>query len=215
MKKWIFISVMAFLGIKASAQQHLQQSQWVFQEAWNATGGACDVRANPHSYACTKWNFDGNHVFPLMPIQWETVMQGEWFSVTYVNPLTENNGPEFYMAKLPIRPSIPLGVINAQNNSRMGSMWISGPVMDWENWLGRRLVTIPQSFRYLDAFTVEMQAREGQYVHLFRCRDFNRNGNHHLLCSWDMWFPETQTWQHKGYMGFLTRQVWDNFTRGL
>lgn len=215
MKAFILICA-ALLGIRASAHQHMNaQAEWVFHEAYNATHGACDTRSNPHSFACTRWNFDGNHVFPLFTLDWMGSMQGEWFTVTYVNPQTENEGAEFYMAKLPLRPSIPLGVINAQTGDRVGSMWIQGRTMVWNNWLGRTLQTDPNTFRMLDAHTVEMQAFEGQYVHMFRCRDFNRNNNHHLLCDWYLWIPQNQQWVHKGYMGFLTRQVWDNFARGI
>lgn len=188
--------------------------QWIAQEAFNATNGACNFGQNVHSYACTHWNYAGNQVFPLFQLDWDYTLQGEWFSVTYVNPETENNGPEFFMAKNPHNTNQPLGMYNRNSNTPVGSMWIQGNTMVWNNWLGITLQTSPQSFRWLDAYTVEMQAIEGPYVHLFRCRDFNRNNNHHLLCSWDMFFSQQNVWKHKGYIGFLTRQVWDKFANG-
>lgn len=215
MKLLVLVSSL-FLSFSVSAQMQSGMSkkaknQWIAQEAYNGTGGACDIQAEPHSYACTHWNFVGNHVFPLFQMDWYGALQGEWFSVTYVNPLTQNVGEEFYMSKNPQRPTQPMGVVNTRNGDMLGSMWINGDSMVWNNWLGYTLATDPSTFRVLDAYTVEMQAFEGQYVHLFRCRDFNRNDKHHFLCSWDLWMPENQQWHHKGYMGFLTRQDWDAF----
>jgi hypothetical protein len=194
-------------------QQANPQDEWIFFEAYNATGGACDIKANPHSYACTHWNFAGNNAFPLMPLDWMGALQGEWFTVTYVNP-QGNVGPELYMAVNPQRPTQPSGVVNKGNNTLVGSMWIEGKTMFFDNWMGHSFATDMQSFTFLDEYTVEMQAYEGQYLHLFRCRDFNRNNNHHLLCSWDVWVPQQQTWTHKGYLGFLTAAVWNQFANG-
>lgn len=191
-----------------------QDQQWIAEEAYKATGGACNMAQNPHSYACNHWNYAGNQIFPLFQLDWDFTLQGEWFSVTYVNPQTENSGPEFFMATNPHNPNQPFGMYNRNSNTPVGSMWIQGNSIVWNNWLGQTLATAPETFRWLDAYTVEMQAYEGPYVHLFRCRDFNRNNNHHLLCSWDLWIPQQKAWQHKGYLGFLTIQVWNNFMSG-
>lgn len=185
-------------------------NEWVFQEAYKATNGSCNTKENPHSYSCTKWNYDGNPVFPLNKMDWYGIMQGEWFAVTYVNS-QGNTGPEFYMGQNPSHPQQPMGIFNQKNNTQMGSMWINGDRMEFANWMGGAFVTDAKTFRMLDEYTVEMQVVEGQYVHLFRCRDFNRNGNHHYICQWHVWFSQQQKWAEKGYMGFLTRSVWDNF----
>lgn len=214
MKAVIAVTIVIF-SFYAESHQHENSPQMleIFNQALSETGGACNL-SEPHSYACNQWNFVGNTVFPLMPLDGFNGSQGEWFAVTYVNSLTENIGEEFYMAKNPARPSQPLGVVNTQTGVKVGSMWIVGNSLVWENWLGYQFSTDPHSLVQLDAYTVEVSAYEGEYVHKFTCRDFNRNNNHHLLCKWTLWMPEYNQWHNKGFLGFLTRQAWDAFATG-
>ncbi len=96
----------------------------------------------------------------------------------------------------------------------MGQMWVDGATVSWENWLGQTVWTDPNSFMEVDDYTVQFTMYEGNYSHLFICRDFNRNSNHHLLCKWMMQFPGQDGWVEKGYMGFLTMDVWNGFIGG-
>jgi hypothetical protein len=208
-----------------------ESAEQIHQRAWDETGGACDTFKNPHSYGCTQWNFDGNGVFPWFKMNWWDVMQGQWFSVTYVrngggkiqcaNGKTvrgENNDCEFSMAKNPDRPTQPFGIVNTKNGSLLGSMWINGAQVSWDNWMGKQVWTDPDSFRQIDDYTVQFSMYETKYSKqygLFVCRDFNRNSNHHLLCKWYMQFPNQKGWVEKGFMGFLTQEVWDGFRQSV
>lgn len=192
----------------------LSKDEWIYEQAYNATGGACNLKQNPHSYVCNKWNFDGNQVFPLHRIDWRGVLQGDWYTVTYVNPYSENEGREFYMAKNPHRPTQPMGVFNRYGNAPVGAMWIRGKEMSFENWRGYNLRSARRSYRQVDAYTVQVIMVEKKVEHLFTCRDFNRNNNHHLLCAWDIrtrGYGGGGRWEHHGFFGFLTVQVWQGF----
>lgn len=176
------------------------------QMAYDVTGGNCVFKENPHSYACTRSAFNGE-VFPLRPLDWWGVLQGRWFTVTYVNP-KGNSGKAFYMAKNRVSPTQPDGVFNVNTDTRVGSMWIQEGDMIFENWQGSRLATT--SIEQIDEFTFRLIMEEGRILHSFNCRDFNRNDNHHLLCAWDVKKPGEE-WSHHGYFGFLLWDVWQDF----
>jgi hypothetical protein len=187
------------------------EDEGLYQSILNATGGACDVKSNPHSFACTEWTFANNPVFPLFQMDWRQ-LQGEWFTVTYVNKVSENRGREFYMERNPSRPTQPMGVKNTQDNSLVGRMSIRGTTVTFENWRGRRVSSDPASFRVKDAYTVQFDLWTGENrktLHSFDCRDFNRNGEHHLLCDW--WVQGADKWLFKGYFGFIGLNVWESF----
>lgn len=177
-------------------------------------GNLCDVDYAPHSYACHHWNYLGNSTFPLFTMDWWS-LQGEWFATTYANPTSENIGPEFQMLKNPNRPTQPMGVINNYSRQHVGSVWVTSNSMVWTNWLGQVLETDANSFRQLDAHTVEMYAYGYQQSHYFQCRDFNRNGGHHILCRWDVLDTQSQRWVAQGYFGFMPKSLWDSFSRAV
>lgn len=171
------------------------------------TAGQCIFSFNPHSYACTDATFSGL-IFPFFPMDWWGSLRGQWMTVTYVNPSSENTGPQFAMAKNTANPRQPMGVVNMDDQSQLGNMWINDDgTMTIENWRGRRLNTTPAEA--LDGSTIRVYAREGSVRHVFVCRDFNRNDNHHLLCDWAI--KNRGPWEHKGYFGFLSQAAWDNF----
>jgi hypothetical protein len=151
----------------------------------------------------------GGGVFDLFSIDWWGTLQGEWFTVTYVNQ-RGNDGRSFYMAKNPNSPTQPLGVFNVSSNTPVGSMWIDGDRMVFQNWQGIQLMN--ESIEVIDQHTVRLIFVEGHYLHSLNCRDFNRNNNHHLLCAWDVKSRNNQ-WVHQGYIGFLFKHVWDDFLR--
>jgi len=212
-------------------QPPAQNPDDVFQQAWDGSGGTCNTRENPHSYGCTLWNFNGNGTFPWFPMDWSR-LRGPWFTVVYVRnpnlgaidcssgiqiPDDENRDCEFSMRKNPDRPTQPMGVENTYNHKLVKQMIIDkwGNV-SWNNWLGKHVQSDAGSVIQRDPYTMQFQWHEttsngAQYVHNFTCRDFNRNSNHHLLCKWDMWFPGTDHWVEKGFLGFLTQEVWDGF----
>lgn len=171
--------------------------------------GSCVIKRNPHSYPCTVWTYQGEF-FPLFSMDWGA-LQGTWFSVTYVNPTSGNEGPEFFMEKNPVSPMQPLGVRNTDSGQQMKRMSIQGDRMFIENWHGFELVlTVDQ---VIDNETIRLVS-EGRFPrHAFTCRDFNRNNNHHLLCDWEEQRRPDSSWQHKGFFGFLTMSAWDNFLR--
>ncbi|MBY0385490.1 hypothetical protein K2X05_10070 [bacterium] len=173
--------------------------------------GSCVIKGNPHSYPCTVWTYQGEF-FPLFPMDWDS-LQGTWFSVTYVNPTSGNEGPQFLMKKNPARPMQPMGVENTRSGQAMGHMSIQGDLMRIENWLGIELVL--QVDGMVDSNTIRLVTPEafGFPRHTFTCRDFNRNNNHHLLCDWEEQRRPDESWQHKGFFGFLTMSAWNNFLR--
>lgn len=171
--------------------------------------GSCVIKRNPHSYPCTVWTYEGEF-FPLFAMDWNA-LQGTWFSVTYVNPDSGNEGPEFFMQKNPARPMQPMGVHNSRSGQAMARMAIRGDQMFIENWLGFELVlTIDQ---IIDGETIRLESDRGFPRQAFTCRDFNRNNNHHLLCDWEEQRRPDSQWRHKGFFGFLTMDAWNNFLR--
>jgi hypothetical protein len=179
------------------------------------TNGACDIKINPHSFACNEWNYKNNPVFPLFAMDWDG-LQGDWFSVTYAEKGRENNGGQFYMAKNIERPTQPMGVKNQSDDSLLGRVWISGTKVTFENWHGHKVSSDPQSFKVLDDYTVQFDlwtgAKGKQTLHSFDCRDFNRNNEHHLLCDWWVRTGTTDdSWVFKGYFGFIRLEVWQGF----
>ena len=169
----------------------------------------CYVMQNPHSYACHAWTFAGNQEFPLIIIDWSRVIQGEWQTVTYANPWSDNDGPEFRMLFNPENPRIPEGVVNKNDNSMLGSLTFEGDKATWTNWRGKKLKTKVSEYAISDSYTFKFSFPEGDYYEQsFICRDFNRNSKHHLICSWfliqwDSYYHTTYTSQHRGYFGFL------------
>lgn len=178
-----------------------------YTRSYQETYQTCDPRRDPHSYACAKATFAGD-IFPLFDLRWRR-LQGEWITVTYANP-SGNFGDEFFMATNPASPTQPMGVYNVNTNSPVGSMWIDGDRMVFNNWQGQTIQTV--SFSKVTDKTAVLTMQEGNYVHQFTCRDFNRNDKHHLFCAWDVEVPG-YGWIHHGYMGFLSRADWDGFLR--
>jgi len=182
---------------------------------YKMTNGECDVGQNPHSWGCTHWTFNNNPVFPLMPMDWWGALQGEWIALTFVNSWQGNRGDEFAMATCPSNNRQAAGIVNLQEGSLMGSMWIENDWMRFANWRGQEIVTSRDSFRELaDGYSVVTEMYTGNYSHRFLCRDFNRNNKHHLLCAWEVQFPDqygNMEWKNLGYMGWLTRADWEDF----
>jgi hypothetical protein len=154
----------------------------------------CQFQVNPHSYACTQWTFFGNQMFPLNPIDLN-FLSGSWSALTFVDPTFENNGPEFVMMVNPQRPTVPVGVLDRFTNAQDGATQT--------RWRGQVLNSDPGSMRVVDNWTFQFTFSEPPYVHLYSCRDFNRNDVHHLLCSWEILMPGANQWVHKGFLGYL------------
>jgi hypothetical protein len=182
--------VIALMGSLANAQQ--------FSPPAN-----CQMQINPHSYACTRWTFDGNQVFPLLPIDFAGALQGSWRAITFADPTGDNVGPEFMMQTNAQRPTIPEGVVDRATNQFLGDLFIGGNRVVQTNWRGQQLETVPGSLMAMDVWTLRFSFNESRLTHTFTCRDFNRNGTHHLLCAWDLWSPKIGRWTHKGFIGYL------------
>ncbi len=162
----------------------------------------CQFQVNPHSYACTRWTFDGNQMFPLLPIDFANI-NGTWRPITFVDPAFENDGPEFAMFVDEQRPTVPMGVLDKATNRDLGDLVIDSAGASQMNWRGVRMDSTPGSMRITDRWSVQFVFSEPPYTHSFTCRDFNRNRNQHLLCSWDILMPQRVGWQHKGFFGYL------------
>lgn len=169
----------------------------------------CYLDRNPHSYACQAWVFQGSHMFPLNVIDWRGAIEGEWKTITYANPWSDNDGPEFRMLVNAQNPRIPVGVLNKNNNTMMGSLTFEGNKAVWTNWRGKKLKTRIGEYAVTDSFTFKFSFPDGDgYEQSFVCRDFNRNNVHHLTCSWYLirftdYYRTAYTWEHRGYFGFL------------
>ena len=162
----------------------------------------CQFQVNPHSYACTRWTFDGNQMFPLIPMDLQS-LSGSWNAITFVDPYFENVGPEFVMLVNPQRPTIPMGVLDRFTNANVGNLIVGPTGATQTRWRGQVLNSTPGSMRIADRWTFQFTFSEPPYMHGFSCRDFNRNNVHHLLCSWDILMPGSPQWQHKGFLGYL------------
>lgn len=157
---------------------------------------------NPHSYGCTRWTFNGNQMFPLIPVDLKA-MRGSWRPLTFVDPVFGNNGPEFAMLVNSQRMTIPMGVLDKFTNRNVGDLVIGRDGAKQTLWRGMTLESNAGSLRVLDTWTFQFTFNEAPYSHSFTCRDFNRGGAHHLLCSWDILMPRSTQWQHKGFFGYL------------
>ena len=164
---------------------------------------SCQFQVNPHSYSCTRWTFDGNQMFPLLPMDWNGVLQGSWQPITFADPVSGNSNADFSMQVNPQRPSIPEGVVDNFTGQMLGSITIQNNLVFFQNWHGAQFWSIQGTTVIPDNVTARFQFTDGQTQSTFNCRDFNRNSNHHLLCAWDTWNPQAQRWQHRGFMGFL------------
>lgn len=174
----------------------------------NAQYRTCNPSQNPHSYACESWAFQGS-LFPLNIIDLNNVIQGEWKTLTYANPWSENDGTEFRMLVSAQNPRIPVGVINKNDNTMLGSLTFDGNKAIWTNWQGKKLKTKFDQYAVTDSYTFRFSFPDGDYYEQsFVCRDFNRNGKHHLICDWYLirfsdYYHSSYTYEHRGYFGFL------------
>lgn len=194
-----------FLSLFVSHYSFAQSAEMIeiHNRVLRESGGICSILDNPHSYGCTDWTFKGNNVFPLLPMNW-SALGGNWAMVTYADPVgDENKGPEFQMLKQKGRSTMPAGVFDFKSGRIVGDMDIIGNSINFKNWQGQRMSTIPGAFAVLDGLTVQMQAIDNNNaVHMFTCRDFDRINTHHLLCRWDS-RSGNRNFEHKGYVGFL------------
>lgn len=163
----------------------------------------CQFQVNPHSYSCTRWTFDGNQMFPLLPMDWNGVVQGTWQPITFTDPVTGNTSADFSMQVNPQRPTIPEGVVDNVTGQMLAPITIRGDQVFFANWHGTQFWSIPGTTQIPDRVTARFQFADNFAQHSFNCRDFNRNATHHLLCAWDVWNDRAQTWQHRGFLGFL------------
>lgn len=166
----------------------------------------CNMEINPHSYACHTWNFGGNYLFPLNPIEWKNQIEGEWKVLTYANPWTGNEGGEFVMLVDEHNPNIPVGVLNKDTQNLMGPLTIKGDKITFNNWRGRKLKANPATVQIADTYTFKFAMEDGpNFQQSFVCRDFNRNNKHHLICAWYLirLYGYQYTWELRGYFGFL------------
>lgn len=173
----------------------------------------CDIRRDPHSFSCQREAFIGK-LFPIEDLDWQNFMQDEWFASTFA-VVNGNAGNGFLMDINPRRPTLPgRGVLNDHGQGRfsvMGSMRIFGDVISFDNWQGARISSLPRSVVLLDKKTLQFDMVDSVgLIHRFQCRDFLRNGNHHLNCSWYT-LSSSRVWDLKGFFGFVTRRVWDDF----
>lgn len=167
----------------------------------------CYLDQNPHSWACLAWTFAGTQEFPLYQIDWKGQMEGEWQTITYANPWSDNIGQEFEMLKNPSNPRIPEGVINRESGELMGHLSIHGNHIVWNNWRGHKLKSFDNVTQISSPVEFKFNLDDGDdYQQSFVCHDFNRNNKHHLLCDWFVitLYPNGYyTWLHHGYFGFL------------
>jgi hypothetical protein len=167
----------------------------------------CYIEQNPHSWACSAWTFAGTQMFPLNQIDWKGQMEGEWQTLTYANPWTENVGAEFQMMVSAANPRIPTGVLNRETNQLMGNLSIKGNHIVWNNWRGNKLKSFDEATMISSPYEFKFSLDDGDdYQQSFVCHDFNRNNKHHLLCSWFVitLYPNgTYTYLQHGYFGFL------------
>lgn len=204
MIKTIFATI--FLSLSASAQL-------VMPSPFISNG--CQQQIDPHTFECHEATFNAQTEFQVVPMDIFGSLQNEWFAVTYA-VRGGNSGAGFFMDKNPFRPSRPgKGVFNQFKNgssSLMGSLFIQGQSAVFTNWQGAQMFSLPGSFKKMDLHTVSFDMND-QFgiLHTFQCRDFIRNGAHHLTCRWLLFRPQTHQWEFIGYFGFLTRQVWDQF----
>lgn len=188
----LFISIVAFF----------------FFSTANAQYGTCNPSQNPHSYICESWAFQGS-LFPLNIIDLRNVIQGEWKTLTYANPWSENDGTEFKMLVSAQNPRVPVGVLNKNDNTMLGSLTFDGNKAVWTNWQGQKLKTKFDQYAVSDSFTFRFSFPDGDlYEQSFVCRDFNRNNKHHLICDWYLirfsdGYHSSYTYEHRGYFGFL------------
>jgi hypothetical protein len=167
----------------------------------------CYLDQNPHSWACMAWTFAGTQEFPLYQIDWKGQIEGEWETITYANPWSDNIGQEFQMLKNSSNPRIPEGVINRESGQLMGDLSIHGDRIIWNNWRGRKLKSFDEATLISSPYEFKFTLKDTNgYQQAFVCHDFNRNNKHHLLCSWfviTMYPNGSYTWLHHGYFGFL------------
>jgi hypothetical protein len=182
----------------------------------SAAQATCNPRVNPHSFDCHHAAFEGMTEFPLKPIDLAT-LQNEWFATTYAVP-GANFGQGFAMDVNPGNPKQPgRGVLNLFPNgftTVLGSMFIQGDQVFFQNWQNAPMQSMPGSMSFPDEKTVRFTTvdRFG-FGHLFVCRDFIRNDIDHLNCQWSI-ANRFGGWDLAGYMGFLTRSDWDDFVNG-
>lgn len=202
------IIAIVFLSLSASAQL-------VMPGPFFGSSNGCNQQVDPHTFACHEATFNAQTEFKVVPMDVNGVLQDEWFAVTYAIQ-SGNAGAGFFMDKNPFRPSRPgRGVFNQFNNgtsSVLGSLFIQGQSATFANWQGEAMRSIPGSFKKIDMHTVSFDMND-QFgiLHTFQCRDFIRNGAHHLTCRWLVLRSQTNQWEFIGYFGFLTRQMWDQF----
>lgn len=208
---FVLVALSPFVILAAGKGSATSEIDRQIQVALKETQGRCQLSANPHSFACTEWTYTNSSLFPLFKMDSVQAVEGEWFAVTYVNPASENDGPEFFMGQNPKSRTQPMGVINKNDNTQMGKMIIKSNEVIFENWRGRRVASEPGSLKLRDNRTVQFNMTTSRGTdHTFHCRDFNRNSNHHLLCDW--WVRAGNSdWAMKGYIGFLPMDVWNNF----
>lgn len=178
----------------------------------------CYLDRNPHSYACLLWVFQGSPMFPLDAIDWRESIAGEWKTITYANPWSDNDGPEFRMLVNAQNPRIPVGVMNKNDGSQLGSLTFEGDKAVWNNWRGKKLKTKITDYAITDSFTFKFSFKDGdQYEQSFVCRDFNRNNKHHLICNWYLirytdFYHTAYTYEHRGFFGFLKPEDMNSVT---
>jgi hypothetical protein len=176
----------------------------------------CDLKRDPHSFACHHDAFEGKTQFPLKNLDWFGEMQGEWFATTYATP----NGPVGAGFAMDINPNDPhqpgRGVLNLFSNgftTILGSMFIQGDQIGFPNWQNAPMRSNFRSLRFHDAQTAEFTSVDRFGIqHLFVCRIFVRNDVDHLNCQWSI-LNRFGQWDFIGYFGFLTRADWDEFLR--
>ncbi len=186
-----------------------------FHSTMASAQNVCDIRNDPHSFTCQKEAFIGR-LFPLENLDWQNVMQDEWFASTYA-VVNGNAGHGFVMDINPIRPTLPgRGVLNDHGQGQfsvVGSMWMTGNTVTFDNWQGARISSLPGSVVLLDKKTLQFDMSDRfRVIHRFQCRDFLRNKNHHLNCTWHT-LNQNRVWDLRGFFGFVTRRVWDDFVR--
>ena len=162
----------------------------------------CQFQVNPHSYGCMIWTFQGNQMFPLLPINLDS-LRGQWRAITFADPSFENDGPEFAMFVDEQRPTIPMGVLDKATGGDLGNVSIGRLGATQMSWRGQRLESNTGSMHMMDTWTFQWTFIESQFNHSFTCRVFNRNNTEHLLCSWDIMLPGTGRWAHKALIGYL------------
>ena len=207
-KKSFAVSILAFFLLSTANAQYYSPVP-APQPVYGYQPQYCYLNINPHSYACHAWTFQGSQMFPLNVIDWKNVIEGEWKTITYANPWSDNIGSEFQMMVSPQNNRIPVGVLNRAENTLMGSLTFKGNKAVWTNWRGKTLKTKMQSYFIADSYTFKFSFKDGDmYEQSFICRDFNRNNKHHLMCAWYLirWndhYQTSYTYELRGYFGFL------------